>query len=91
MAQKTTGGRRYMVRIREKGPLPFFKYFSLKKIADDLGIKPDKVYNNFNGKYNSIGSDCDQIASLMIPKVEKFFLSLGYQVIIKKNQNRKAA
>jgi len=62
--------------------IPYHKFFQLNKIATVLGIKKDKVYNNFNGKYDSLESNGDQqrIVKLMMPQVKKFFEKLGVNV-----------
>ena len=67
----------------------YYKFFQLNKIAKILGIKKDKVYNNFNGKYDSLDNNGDQqrIAKLMMPQVKKFFEKLGINVSFTKAPN----
>jgi len=66
--------------------IPYHKFFQLNKIATVLDIKKDKLYNNFNGKYNSLDSagDRKRVAKFMRPHVEKFFEKLGFKVLFEK-------
>jgi hypothetical protein len=61
---------------------PYHKFFQLNKIAKALGIKKDKVYNNFNGDYNSLdnGGDRKRIAKFMLPHAKAFFEKLGFKI-----------
>lgn len=63
---------------------PHYKFFALHKISQELGIKKDKLYNNFNGLYNSLDGDASRVAEFMMPKVRQFFERLGYSVNFKK-------
>lgn len=66
--------------LTSAGLIPYFKFFNLKKISDELGIQPDKLYNNFRDTYNSLNEDKERIATLMIPQVTQFFDKLGFNV-----------
>lgn len=77
-----------MKKTKTKKENDFFKFFNLKKISDCLVIHPDKMYNNFKGLYHSLSpNDCDNIAILLMPQVEKFFDRIGYTVSFKKNKS----
>jgi hypothetical protein len=62
--------------------IPYYKFFQLNKIATILNIKKDKIYNNFNGDYNSLDNNGDKkrIAKFMMPHVKEFFEKLGVTV-----------
>lgn len=62
--------------------LPYHKFFQLNKIAIALGIKKDKLYNNFNGKYHSLelNGDRQRVAKFMMPHIKKFCEALGLKV-----------
>jgi len=61
------------------------KFFNLKKLSDVLKIHSDKLYNNFNGRYDSLSEkERDNIARLLGGNVTKFFKYLGYDVTITK-------
>lgn len=63
----------------------FFRYFNIKKISDQTGIQPDKIYNNLKQFYDSLTpEDKRVIVKLMSPKVIEFFSVMGYEVDIKK-------
>lgn len=61
---------------------PYHKFFQLNKIAIALGIKKDKLYNNFNGKYHSLelNGDRQRVAKFMMPHIKKFCEALGLKV-----------
>ena len=66
--------------------IPSHKFFQLNKIAVALGIKKDKVYNNFNGDYDSLdnGGDRKRIAKFMAQHTKVFFEKLGFKVHFEK-------
>lgn len=65
--------------------MEYWKFFNLKKIADELGIHPDKLYNNFRGLYVSLtDADKRRVANLLKDKLTKLFEHLGYTVVITK-------
>jgi hypothetical protein len=57
------------------------KFFNLQKIIKVTGIQPDKVYNNFKDKYNSLTIDeKKQIATCLMLPVKNVFERLGMVV-----------
>ena len=72
--------------VAEEEETPYHKFFQLNKIAIALGIKKDKLYNNFSGNYNSLdnGGDRKRIAKFMRPHVERFFEKLGFRISFEK-------
>lgn len=62
----------------------YWKFLHLNKVSTALGIQPDKLYNNFHGKYDSLGKDKDRIARFMMPHITRFFSKLGWGVVFKK-------
>ena len=60
------------------------KFIKILPISRELGIDQGKLYNNARGLYSSLGDDCDRIAELVKPSIEKFFDRLGWKATIKK-------
>lgn len=59
----------------------FHKYFNLKKISESTGIQPDKLYNKFNGRYDSWSDkDIKAIADVLKPAVKEIFKELDINV-----------
>lgn len=61
--------------------LTYFKYFNVNQICLATGIRREKLYNNFKGRYDSLDqSDYDKIFKFLKPIVTLFFDRLGYTV-----------
>jgi hypothetical protein len=61
------------------------KFFNLQKIIKVTGIQPDKVYNNFKDKYNSLtDAEKKQIATCLMLPVKNVFERLGMSVSFSK-------
>lgn len=73
-------------RYERTGPAidpEIFRFFNFKKISDETGIQPDKLYNVINKKYASWrAQDKNKIAKALSPAVVAVFAELGFDVTI---------